>query len=106
MELRFTSADHESKQPAYRLRWYNTSDEVVYTSLSAHSHAQAIAGTSPTVYRITPVPKPTGPHTSDYRITVEAETPIGNSGESAPSAPFSLSPPAVPADVVVIDPLI
>ena len=106
MELRFTSADHDSKQPAYRLRWYNTANEVVYSSLSAHSHAQAIPDTSPVVYRIMPVPKPVGPHTSDYHITVEAESSVGNSGESAPSAPFSLSPPAVPANVVVVDPLL
>jgi hypothetical protein len=52
------------------------------------------------------VPKPAPPHTSDYRITVQAESTVGNSGESAMSASFSLSPPATPENVIVVDPLL
>lgn len=107
MEVRFTSADHTSKQPNYRLRWYNTANAVVHESLFAFQQVGVVTPeTTPPTYRLTNVPKPAPPHTSDYRVTLAAESTTGVSAESAFSDPFSLSPPAAPANVVVINPLV
>jgi hypothetical protein len=106
MEIRFNSADHDTKAPNYRVRWYNDASIVVKESLFAFQQVGTVSGSAPPLYRLLNVPKPTPPHTSDYRITVQAESTVGNSGESPMSASFSLSPPATPEHVIVVDPLL
>lgn len=85
------------------IRWYDATNALIFTQTQFTSNATTV---SLGHYRFSgsAITKPSPLPTGQITITVAGKNSAGTGPESAPSAPFSITPPAQPSNVVVTDP--
>lgn len=103
MQIDFNAADYATWTHAV-INWYNGGPAPSFSQTQSVANITVV---TPGSYRIagSAVQKPTNP-SGTYTLTVAGKNAAGVGAESAPSAPFQITPPAAPSNVVVTNPAV
>lgn len=102
MQIEFDATDF-ANATHYVIRWFDATNVKIFEQTQSTFNISTV---SPGHYRIGPsaVIKPSPVPAGLLTIRVAGKNAAGVGPESAPTAPFSVTPPAAPVNVVVIDP--
>lgn len=104
MQIQFDAPDF-GNTTHYVIRWFDAANVLVKEQTQSTFNAVPVAGTPGRyVFGTNAIEKPSPAPSGPLTIKLASKNAAGIGAESAPTAPFSIAPPAAPTNVVVIDP--